>query len=141
LALVIILVGFSCNFIRWYLLVRGLDLTFHLRDAFRLGSLGFMLNQVMPGSVGGDLFRAAFLAHEQPGRRTEAVASVFIDRFVGLVAMLLVASGALLLTGRATQRSALLESLQVFIGIAAVVGILGMLLLTSRLISGASAQR
>lgn len=140
-ALLLILVGFSCNFIRWYLLVRGLDLSFHIRDAFRLGSLGFMLNQVMPGSVGGDLFRAAFLAHEQPGRRTEAVASVFIDRFVGLVAMLLVASGALLLTGRTPQRSAVLEILKVFIGIAALVGIVGTLLLTSRVISGASAQQ
>jgi glycosyltransferase 2 family protein len=141
LALAMILVGFSCSFIRWYLLVRGLDLTFHLRDAFRLGSLGFMLNQVMPGSVGGDLFKAAFLAHEQPGRRTEAVASVFIDRYVGLVAMLVVASIALVLGNNAVRRSPLLESLQYSIAIAAAVGVGGMLLLTTRMVSGLTAQR
>jgi uncharacterized membrane protein YbhN (UPF0104 family) len=101
--------------IRWFLLVRGLGLSFQLRDAFRLGSLGFMLNQIMPGSIGGDLFKAAFIAHEQPGRRTEAVASVFIDRFVGLVAMLMVASVALVFASQTLSVSSILEGLSVFI--------------------------
>jgi glycosyltransferase 2 family protein len=140
-AIAMILTAFACSFVRWYLLVHGLGLTFHLRDAFRLGSLGFMLNQVMPGSVGGDLFKAAFLAHEQPGRRTEAVATVLIDRVVGLVAMLVVASAALILADRTLQRNAFLEGLQVFVWTAATVGIVGMIALTSRLVSGQRTQR
>jgi uncharacterized protein (TIRG00374 family) len=140
-ALGMVLIAFAASMTRWYLLVRGLGLTFHLRDAFRLGSLGFMLNQIMPGSVGGDLFKAAFIAHEQPGRRTEAVASVFIDRFVGLVAMLVVASIALVLAGQTLSASSLLEGLRVFIWLSTLAGLGMMLLLTSRLVSGLKAQQ
>ena len=85
------------TFCRWYVLVRALGLPFRLADAFRLGFLGFLLTFVSGGSVGGDLFKAVFLAHEQPGRRTEAVATVLIDRVVGLVSLLTMTSLAILI--------------------------------------------
>jgi len=87
------------TFVRWYLLVRALDLPFRLADAFRLSFVGYLLNFVAFGSVGGDLFKAVFLAREQPGRRTEAVATVFLDRAVGLYSLLVVASAAILFSG------------------------------------------
>jgi uncharacterized protein (TIRG00374 family) len=87
------------TFVRWYLLVRALELPFRLRDAFRLGFLGYMFNFVSLGSVGGDLFRAIFIAREQHGRRAEAVATVVIDRVIGLYALFIVASVAVLATG------------------------------------------
>lgn len=86
------------SFFRWWVLVRALHLRFRLRDAFRLGFLGFLLNFVSVGSVGGDLFKAFFIAREQPGRRTEAVATVALDRLVGLYGLLLVTSAAILLS-------------------------------------------
>ena len=140
-ALGLVMTAFSISFVRWFLLVRGLDLEFHLRDALRLGSLGFMLNQVMPGSVGGDLFKAAFIAHEQPGRRTEAVASVFIDRYVGLVAILVVASVGLLFSNHTLEPSSFLSSLKIFVWCAAAGGMLGILFMTSRLLAGPNMQR
>jgi uncharacterized protein (TIRG00374 family) len=87
------------TFVRWYLLVRALDLPFRLSDAFRLSFVGYLLNFVAFGSVGGDLFKAVFLAREQPGRRMEAVATVFLDRAVGLYSLLVVASVAILFGG------------------------------------------
>ena len=42
------------TFARWYLLVRALDLPFSLKDAFRLGFIGFFLNFFTVGVVGGD---------------------------------------------------------------------------------------
>jgi len=87
------------TFVRWYLLVRALGLPFRLADAFRLSFVGYLLNFVAFGSVGGDLFKAVFLAREQPGRRTEAVATVFLDRAVGLYSLLIVASAAILFSG------------------------------------------
>ncbi len=139
-ALVMVLVSFTCSFVRWYLLVHGLGMQFLLSDAFRLGTLGFMLNQVMPGSVGGDLFKAAFIAHEQPGRRTEAVASVFIDRFVGLVGMLVVASLGLLFASDSLRKSPLLSGVEAIVWTAAVCGLGMLLLMTSRLVSGKKMQ-
>ncbi len=85
--------------VRWHLLVRALGLPFRFADALRLGFLGYLLNFFSLGSVGGDLFKAVFIAREQPGRRPEAVATVFIDRLVGLYALLLVATAAVLAGG------------------------------------------
>ncbi|NIL99237.1 MAG: hypothetical protein GTO53_14375 [Planctomycetales bacterium] len=80
---------------RWYFLVRAVDLPFRLRDAFRLGFLGYLLNFISLGSVGGDLFKAVFIAREHPGRRTAAVTSVLVDRAIGLVGLLVLACTAL----------------------------------------------
>ncbi len=66
-------------------------------EAFRLGSICFLLSFVSAGSVGGDLFKAVFLARRRPGKRVEAVASVLVDRGVGLYGLLLVVAAALLL--------------------------------------------
>jgi uncharacterized protein (TIRG00374 family) len=95
-ALVFFAVGIT--FVRWHLLVRALGMAFRLRDAFRLGFLGFLLNFVSVGAVGGDLFKAFFIARDQPGRRTEAVATVIVDRIIGVFGLLLTTSTAILLS-------------------------------------------
>ncbi len=87
------------GFVRWYLLVRAVDLPFTARDALRLGSLGFALNFVGPGGVGGDLFKGVALAREHPNRKSEAIATVIADRLIGLTSLLIVTSSAILLTG------------------------------------------
>ena len=86
--------------IRWYYLVRALEIPFRMTDAFRLGFLGYLFNFVSLGSVGGDLFKAVFIARERPGRRTEAVATVVIDRIIGLYGLFVVATAAVLITGQ-----------------------------------------
>ncbi len=87
------------SFVRWMGLVRALDIPFSLGDALRLGFLGYMLNFVSLGSVGGDLFKAVFVAREKPGRRAQAVTTVIVDRAVGLYALVMVACGGVLATG------------------------------------------
>lgn len=91
--------GVAVAIVRWYVLVRALDLRFGMRDAFRLGALGYLFNFVSVGSVGGDLFKAVFIAREQPGRRTQAVATVGVDRLIGLYALFVIASAGILANG------------------------------------------
>lgn len=98
------LLALMTTFVRWYFLVRALDLPFRMRDAFRLGFLGFFCNFFSLGSVGGDLVKALFIAREQKGRRAEAVATVFIDRLIGLYALLVVASIAIVIAGLQNSR-------------------------------------
>ncbi len=74
---------------RWYLLVRALDLPFAVRDAYRLSFVGIYYNTFFPGSVGGDLLKAYFIAHAHPERKTRAVASVIADRALGLFGLIL----------------------------------------------------
>jgi uncharacterized protein (TIRG00374 family) len=79
------------TFIRWYGLVRAQGLPFTLRDAFRLGLIGYFFNTLLPGSVGGDLLKAAFIAREQK-RRTLAISTILIDRGVGLWGLIALAA-------------------------------------------------
>jgi len=75
-------------YLRWFLLVRALDLPFTLRNAFRLGLVGTFYNAFLPGSVGGDLVKAYFIAKDQPARRAAAVATVVADRLIGLFGLI-----------------------------------------------------
>jgi uncharacterized protein (TIRG00374 family) len=78
----------SIQFVRWYFLVRALDLPFTMGNAFRLGLVGGFYNAFLPGSVGGDLVKAYFIAKDSPGRRAAAVATVLADRLIGLFGLL-----------------------------------------------------
>jgi uncharacterized membrane protein YbhN (UPF0104 family) len=77
------------QYLRWYWLVRSLDLPFTGRNAARLGMVGTFYNTFLPGSIGGDAVKAFFIAKEQPGRRVAAVATVFADRMIGLFGLIL----------------------------------------------------
>lgn len=88
------------TFVRWHALVRALGLAFMLKDALRLGFLGYLLNFVSFGAVGGDLFKAVCIARQFPGRRPEAVATVVLDRLIGLYMLFVMASVSILVTGQ-----------------------------------------
>lgn len=137
----LVLLAFSLSFVRWFMLVRGLDLAFRIKDAFRLGTLGFMLNQVAPGSVGGDLVKAVFIAREQSGKRTEAIATVLVDRVIGLYAMLVIASLGLALAGNQIQSRELLRSLQFTVWPAALAGTVGLAFVLSPFATGPHARK
>lgn len=99
LAWVAFLANLILTIIRWHLLVVALDIPFRMRDAFRLGFLGYLLNFVSLGSVGGDVFRAIFIAREAPKHRAQAVATVLIDRIIGLYILFVMASCCILYEG------------------------------------------
>jgi glycosyltransferase 2 family protein len=85
------------TFFRWYLLVIALNFQFRFGDALRLGFLGCLFNYVSPGAVGGDVVKAVLMAREQKGRRSVAVATILLDRILGLIGLLIVGAGATLL--------------------------------------------
>lgn len=85
--------------VRWCFLVRALGLPLRMRDALRIGFLGYLFNLAPMGIVGGDLLKAVLLAKHQKGHRAKALASVFVDRVLGLYLLFVVASVALLATG------------------------------------------
>ena len=87
LAAAIGLTAIVLTFLRWYVLVRAVELPFRVRDAIRLGFLGFFYNTFLPGSVGGDAVKAWYLAKSQ-ARRTVAVATVIMDRAIALWALI-----------------------------------------------------
>lgn len=75
--------------LRWYFLVRAQGLPVTFLNAFRFGLLGHFLNTFLPGSLGGDLVKSVLIAREQRCR-TAAVATVWVDRLIGLYGLICV---------------------------------------------------
>lgn len=92
------------TFYRWYLLVVALDFPFKFSDALRLGFLGYLFNYISPGAVGGDVVKGVLMAREQKGRRSVAVATILLDRILGLMGLLMVGAGATLFVADDIER-------------------------------------
>lgn len=85
--------------VRWWYLVRALEIPLSLNDALRIGLMGYLFNLAPMGIVAGDLLKAVMLARRQRERRAQAFATVVADRVIGLYTLFVVASVAILLTG------------------------------------------
>lgn len=85
--------------IRWWYLVRALELPLSFRGALRIGFLGYLFNLAPMGIVGGDLLKAVMLSREYKAARMKAFATVAVDRLIGLYMVFVVAAAAILLTG------------------------------------------
>ena len=90
MALGLNLAALFLTYVRWYTLVRVVDSTFRLSSAILLGSIGSLFSLVIPGAVGGDLIKAAYLV-KMDGNRTQAIASMVIDRIIGLLGLFVLA--------------------------------------------------
>jgi glycosyltransferase 2 family protein len=88
----IYLTALLLTFFRWQQLVKAQGMVFSYRDAARLGFIGNLWNLVIPGAVGGDVIKAAFLCKMQPDKKPRAVASMVLDRILGLLGLFLLAS-------------------------------------------------
>ena len=93
LAMVIYLVGLLLTFVRWFLLVRAIEPGFRFRTTLVLGFIGNVFNLAIPGAVGGDLIKAAYLVRMRI-KKTQAVASMVIDRIEGLMGLFILATVA-----------------------------------------------
>ncbi len=115
------------TFYRWYLLVIALDFPFRFRDALRLGFLGYLFNYVSPGAVGGDVVKGLLMAREHDGRRSVAVATILLDRILGLMGLLMVGAGATLLVADDIDRRDLIVKVLWGGSIAGLTGLMVML--------------
>jgi glycosyltransferase 2 family protein len=71
--------------IRWKIILDGRGLRMTWRRVFNVFFIGQFFNAFMFGSTGGDLARAFYAARETHHKKTEAVATVLIDRMIGLI--------------------------------------------------------
>lgn len=85
--------------IRLNWLVRALGMDVPLKDTFRLGFLGQMLNLAPMGIVGGDVVKAYLLSKRCHSNRSDAVAGVIVDRVVGLLVLFLLGVILIFATG------------------------------------------
>jgi uncharacterized membrane protein YbhN (UPF0104 family) len=78
---------------RWHVLLKALSIYITFARALQLNMVGAFYNTFMPGSTGGDLLKAYYIA-KHTVLRTRAVMSVIVDRILGLLS-LIVMGGAM----------------------------------------------
>jgi glycosyltransferase 2 family protein len=94
---------------RWYLLLRLQVVDIGIYAAIKLTFVGFFYNNFLPGSVGGDVLRAWYVTKHTP-KRLEAAISVFVDRIIGLVGLIISAIVAFMLFPKRGEAENLLSS-------------------------------
>jgi len=112
--LAIVAFVFLLAFYRWRFLLQSQGIPVSYAVALRLGMLGQFFSAIIPGTVGGDLVKAVYVARRFPEEKIKTVTTIFLDRFLGLFGML-VLGGLAFLAGRSslvhTDNSAVIESL------------------------------
>ncbi|MSR31583.1 MAG: flippase-like domain-containing protein [Gemmataceae bacterium] len=90
------LLGLLLTLVRWHAMMQSQELGISFGQAIRLGFIGFFFNTFLPGSVGGDVVKAAAVCRNQ-ARRSVAVSVVLLDRAIALWGLIFFAgaSGAL----------------------------------------------
>ncbi|MBI4570237.1 MAG: flippase-like domain-containing protein [Planctomycetes bacterium] len=85
--------------LRWRLLLAGVGEHHRRREIVRVTFLGMFYNFVIPGTISGDVVKAACLVRRSESR-ARMVTSLVMDRFVGLCGLFLIGSAAMALFGR-----------------------------------------
>ena len=86
LAVSIYIFAIYISSVRWQLLLHE---GFELRKLFSLYFIGSFFNHLLPGIIGGDAVKAYYL-YKDTGKGAPAIASVFMDRYVGFTALMFV---------------------------------------------------
>lgn len=125
LALLLNPLGYWSSVSRWRLLIRsqGGDAPFGF--LVRSFLVGVFFNNLLPSTIGGDAIRA-YDTSRSGVDRAAAVTIVVVDRFIGLLALMLFAGVALFFSGRLTDRVPALYGWVA--GGAAVLGLIAALL-------------
>jgi uncharacterized protein (TIRG00374 family) len=85
--------------LKWHVLATARGLCASRSKLTVLYMVGYFFNNILPTSVGGDVVRAYELG-KTDGQQAEAMASVFMERFTGLTALILFAVCTLIMEPR-----------------------------------------
>jgi len=106
--------------LRWKLLLPS---GFRTGKLFSLYMIGAFFNTILPGIIGGDAVKALYL-YQTTGRGTLAFASIFMDRYLGFIVLLLIGALAYPFGSRYLQGSGFELLLPFIIGVSIVISML-----------------
>jgi hypothetical protein len=101
---------------RWQVLLAGRGVAVGYPRLLRYFLNGLFFGNFLPTTVGGDLMRA-YLVSDDCGTRSEALASVLVDRFIGLFGVIVTGVIGLILVARTGQEAALLRYMALGVGL------------------------
>lgn len=115
LALLVYMGAISLNGLKWYVLLRALDVRVPFGAALQYMFVGAFFNNVFPANIGGDVMRGYGMA-KYTERTAEAAVSVVVDRIMGLIAYMSAAAFTALVLVQVMNRS----ELRILVGVAIV---------------------
>ncbi len=78
---------FVCS-LRWQVLLHTQDLRLSFHRVHTLYYVGHFFNAFLLGAVGGDVVKAYYVSKETAHKKAEAIATVLIDRLIGLLTLI-----------------------------------------------------
>lgn len=108
--------------VRWRFALRAQGLNVRWGRTVQISFVAHFFNSVLLGSNGGDLIKAWYAARDSQHQKTGAVLTVFVDRLIGLWAMLLFACAMMFFNGHLLANSVWIRTLSGFVVLMTVIG-------------------
>ena len=103
--------------VKWRAFLARLGIHASISHLSRLYLVGYFVNLLMPSSLGGDVVRSVYVGANVD--KVKAVSATMLERYTGLLAMLLMATAALLFSSAVTREIQILTVAVVFgVGVA-----------------------
>ncbi len=110
--LCLFLFGALISVLRFRVLLGLADVTVKLRTLFSLQMTAFFFNVVIPGNIGGDVVKALYVARDAPPeKRTTILLLAFVERLLGVAALVLVGTLVVVVRGPTLWAAPLLRPL------------------------------
>ncbi len=106
--LLLVLLCLLCGAGRWWTALSGLAVPLSRARTAALFMIGHFFNGFLPGSTGGDVARAFYIARDIAGCRATAVMSIVVERLAGVATLLMLAMVGLLASTTYDRRPLLL---------------------------------
>lgn len=88
-----VLIQFTSMFIgvvRWQTILREFDIHTRLLPLIKINFIGYFFNLMLPSGIGGDFFRAYYLAKREDRGMSTTVTTTILERSAGLCALLII---------------------------------------------------
>jgi uncharacterized protein (TIRG00374 family) len=108
--------------LRWSMLLHVQRIPAGLGECFSVSMIGMFLGLATPAGAGGDAARIYFVQRHAAGKMGAVISTVVLDRFVGLLGLLVLSSVSFAMNRRLVLETRVLLRLYGAIGIAAVAG-------------------
>ena len=82
---------------RWQLLLSAQDVRISFFQCLRLYLIGQFFSSFLPGAIGGDVSRSAYICKVAPDKKIASISTIFVDRLFGLYGLLFLAAISFLL--------------------------------------------
>lgn len=113
----VLILGMLLSAFKWKILANHKNFQLPFREFFKLYITGAFINNYVPSTIGGDIFRAVQLGKGEK-RYSEATATVVMDRFTGLLSLMIMTPFfSLLNCSRISQNPTLLAINGIILGL------------------------